>query len=299
MMFKSLPPDTVVFDQATLLHARMEKSNGQRRLARARTWRLGPEVFAPDSISPRLADPESLRQTIRRLRQDAGEFDAAFVLLPDSWFRMSILELKGLPERWAEADEMVRWTFRRSIPTRPDDLRIGWQPLPKINGSSRVMVAAASEKTLAAIEESFAAEQIRVGLIEPTGLNVWNAVASRQNHAADRMFFYFRGEELTMTYFSGASPVFHRSRTVGSERPVEKELKLSASYVRSKLQPARLEECIVSGSRLEPSLLDTIAEQFGAPVRVASLSDFGLNSRTFDAVDVEAELMACLGVYVS
>lgn len=301
MWRKSLPCDVVVFDRNALLHARFERSKGPRRITRARVLRLAEGTISGDPVTPSISDQAALEQALRRLRQEAGEFEHALVLLPDSWFRLQILELPSLPDRAQEADEVIRWSFRRSLPSaRQDDLRIAWQRLERSNGLRRVLVIGAMEKTLRMLEEIFAAQQIRVDLIEPTGTNVWNAIMARQpQDTANRMFFYLRETEFTIALFTGATPLFYRSRPRGGERTLLQEIRLSASYVRDRLQMPSVAESIVVGHRVEPAESSAISDAFAAPVRVVTASDLGIQSRALDAADCDAELMAGLGVYTS
>ncbi|HUO84752.1 MAG TPA: hypothetical protein VM534_06515 [Thermoanaerobaculia bacterium] len=299
-MIRRKNPDVLVLDRSSLLHARVERQNGHRNLSRARVYRLGDETFTADAISPSLSSRGSLEQAIRRMRAEAGEMEQVFLLLPDTWFRLGILEMPSLPDRRQEADELVRWTFRRTFPGRPEDLRMTWQAVGRENGTTRVVAAGAAEKTLRDIEQTLAAQEIHVSLIEPTGLNIWNAFASREpSSGAARMFLYLREEEFTMALFSGSMPLFHRSRMLSAERPLEQELKLSASYVRTKLQPIRPESCLLASNVAEAGIEELIEQSFGAPLRRIALSDFGIQPRQFDAAEREIELLACLGVHSS
>jgi hypothetical protein len=152
-------------------------------------------------------------------------------------------------------------------------------------------------ETLAAIEKTFAAADIEIVLIEPIGINIWNAITMREsNTSRDRVFFYIREGEFTTAVFRGQQPLFIRSRNLNSERTIEQEIKLSANYLRDTLRTDSIEHCYLSGNRVDASVSAVIGSEFGAPVRTISLSDY--SERWPDGIGAyEAELTACTGVF--
>src|SRR5947208_6898388 len=130
------------------------------------------------------------------------------------------------------------------------------------------------DQTLAAIEKVFEAAGIAVVLIEPIGLNIWNAITTHEpNTSRDRIFFYLREGEFTTAAFRGAQPLFIRSRNLNSDRTIEQEIKLSASYLRDTLRTDSIQQCYLSGSELNADLGSIIGSEFGAPVHRVSLAD--------------------------
>ena len=299
-MRKGFPNDVTVLSPGTLLHVRLERVGAGIKPERTRVHRMSPGVFGSGVQTPPLADPEGLRQGILRMKNEAGDFSSVSVLLPDSWFRMNILEIKQLPERPSEADEMVRWTLRRTLPANQDELRIAWQLIEKSSSMNRVLVLGAAESTLEQIESVFAAEQIQVCLIEPVGLNIWNLLSDHEgDDGADRVFFYFRNGEFTTGLFRGAIPLFVRSRALSGERSVIQELKLSASYLRGKAQLNGIKRCWVAGSSLERWIIDAVHDEFRADVEILRLEDLAISPSSIDVEGFDAEIAGCLGVFSS
>jgi len=292
-MAQSFPADVIVLDEDALLHARLARGKKGPRIVQAKSYRLGANTFVPAVVTPQLTNESSLADAVRRLRVETGRWDRASVLLPDSWFRMNILELPVLPESAKDAEDMVRWSLKRTMPLDPMLLRIRYEVLSRTPSHTRVLAVSAIEQTLAAIEKVF-----DVILIEPIGVNIWNAITTREpNTSRDRIFFYVRDGEFTTAVFRGSQPMFIRSRNLKGERTIEQEIKLSASYLRDTLQTDSVEQCYLSGSA-NGELSSVIAAQFHAPVRTVSLAD--LSDGWPDGADpYESELAACTGVFTS
>lgn len=299
-MAGSFPPDVLVFDNDALLYARLGSSRRGIDVLQARAYRLPPDALTAGVLSPSVENATAIAETVRRIKRDAGRIDGVSLLLPDSWFRIHILEVQGLPDSRGEADEVIRWALKRSLPIRPEELRIAYQPVGRTASNVRVLVIAALEKTLATFEKICATEGIRVVLIEPIGMNIWNAITVRETPTQnDRIFLYLRNTDFTTAVFRGAVPLFVRSRKLTSERSIDQEIKLSASYVRGNFDAGRIEQCWVAGDRIDDALAGLVSEQFGAPVRKIALREFATPGPGVDTGAIEAELAACTGVFTS
>lgn len=299
-MASSFPPDVVIVEAGSLLHARFQGGRKNPQLSHLRHQPLPEGVFEPAVVTPTFQNSAALAESLRHLKSAAGKLDHVSILLPDPWFRIHLSDLNELPEKKEEADEMVRWTLRRSLPMRAEDLRIAYQALAKTNGSVKVLVLAAIEKTLALLEQTFREEGIEVALIEPIGLNIWNAIAAREAMTTgDRFFFYLRPGDFTTAVFRGQNPVFIRSRNLGTDRSVLQEIRLSASYLRNNLRWERLEQCYVAGNQTDQALLDAISQEFQTPVKRVTLRELVDVPEETGFQNHEAELAAAAGVFTA
>lgn len=295
-MSRSFPPDVLVLDHDSLMHARFGRGRSRPRLVNAKSYRIAEGTFTAAPVTPSLANEAALAETLRRLRAETGRWDKVSVLLPDAWFRMNILELPSLPDRSADALEVVRWSLKRTLPVPPDQLRVAFSVLSRENGGARVLVLSALDATLTAIERVFDAAGLDVVLIEPVGLNIWNAISVHEtDHAGDRIFFYLRDSDFTTAVFRGTQPLFLRSRNLSADRTIEQEIRLSASYLRDALSVDTFSRCYVAGPH-GAEVLSTLAGEFNAQVRNVSLRDFAEDVPP-GAHDLEAELTACTGVF--
>ena len=114
----------------------------------------------------------------------------------------------------------------------------------------------------------------------------------------DQGMGYVREGEFTTAVFRGAQPLFIRTRNLNSNRSLEQEIKLSASYLRDTVRTESVEQCYISGTA-NGEISSIISEQFGAPVRKITLADMTDESWPDNAGDYESELAAATGVFTS
>ncbi|MCU1350092.1 MAG: hypothetical protein JWO56_3122 [Acidobacteria bacterium] len=296
-MARSYPPDVVVLDTDGLLHARLGPGKKGPQILRAKSYRLPEGTFTSSIVTPDLANESALTEALRRLRMENGKFERVSLLLPDSWFRINIIDLPSLPQKGGEALEVVRWSLKRTLPIPPEQLRVAYEVLSTEANGVKVFVLSALDKTLAALERVFAAVGFEVVLIEPVGLNIWNAIAVREAATTgDRLFLYVRDTDFTTAVFRGQQPLFIRSRNLSGERTLAQEIRLSASYLRDTLQAGGIETCYLAGRAVDEELSRAIAAEFGGRIQAVALADM-VEQIPPDVVTHEAELAACTGVF--
>ncbi|HVT45716.1 MAG TPA: hypothetical protein VMT00_15155 [Thermoanaerobaculia bacterium] len=294
----TFPPDVLVFDNDSLLHARIERGRRGPQIVRAKTHALAADSFSV-GITPAPNNADAIAGALRRVRAEQGRLDAASVLLPDTWFRMNIIELASLPQRRSESEEMVRWGLKRTLPMRPEEFRMAWEQIDA-NGKIRVLVVAALEKSIRQLEQIFRNEGIDIALIESIGLNLWNAIVAREQPTdQERLFLYFRKRDFTTGLFRGTTPLFIRSRQLNGERTLLQEIRLSASYLRSSLQIEKVGRCYIAGNEIDRSVSELIEKEFGAAAQRVSLGDHAELADSVSATTIESELVACTGVFTA
>lgn len=295
-MARSFPPDVIVLDNQSLVHARFGRGKTNPRLVNAKTYRLGPDTFNASQVTPTLANEAALGETLRRLRNETGKWDKVSLLLPDSWFRINIIELPSLPDRDADAIDVVRWSLKKTLPIPPEQLRVTYSVLSRGTNGAKVLVLSALEATLAAIERLFAAAGFEVILIESVGLNIWNAITVRENgDAGDRLFIYLRDADFTTAVFRGSQPLFIRSRNLSADRTIDQEIRLSANYLRDTLSVDTFAGCYVAGEH-GTDVRGTLAEEFNTQVRTIALRDYAEDIPS-GVYGLDAELTAATGVF--
>jgi Tfp pilus assembly PilM family ATPase len=295
-MSRSFPPDVVVLDTDSLLHARFSRGKTNPRLVQAKSYRLAEDTFTAGMVTPQLTNDVALAEALRRLRMETGKWDKVSLLLPDSWFRINNVEMPALPTRENEAKDVVRWSLKRTLPIPPEQLRVSHSVLSRDANGAKVLILSALEETLAAIEKVFAAAGFEIVLIEPLGLNIWNAITVRESDTtADRLLVYLRDDEFTTAVFRGAQPLFIRSRNLRRDRTAEQEIRLSANYLRDSLAVESFASCYVAGES-GGDVYATLADEFHTEVRSVRLSDF-VEDAPSGVEGWDAELTACTGVF--
>jgi Tfp pilus assembly PilM family ATPase len=297
-MARNYPSDIIVLDTDGLLHARVSRARGAMQIDHAKAYRYpGAETFQTAVVTPDLADEASFSETLRRVRMETGKWDRVSVLLPDSWFRINLIELPALSDRPNEAMHAVRWSLKRTLPIPPESLRVAYEVLGRTGPAVKLFVLSALEKTLATIERLFSAAGIEVVLIEPVGLNIWNAITVKEQPTPkDRIFVYLRDHDFTTAVFRGSEPLFIRSRNLSGERTVQQEIRLSASYLRDSMQAVNVERCYLAGNRADEEVSAALASEFNAPVVPVTLRDHVAQPPS-QVMGMDAELTACTGVF--
>jgi Tfp pilus assembly PilM family ATPase len=297
-MARSFPPDVLVLDTESLVHARLGRGKNVLRVTQARRLAIAPGVFATSVVTPELVNEAAFGETVRRLRTDTGRWEKASLLLPDSWFRINLLDLPGFNDKQGDALEVLRWSLKRTLPIDPAELRVAYEVLSRTTTAARVIAVSAVDKTLASIEAVFAAAGVEIVMIEPIGLNLWNAIAVREAATAgDRLLVYIRDHEFTTAVFRAGQPLFIRSRNLTGERTVQQEVRLSASYLRESLRVDGFQNCYLAGS-VDEALQSTLAAEFNVPVRTIALRDFA-EEPPIEVPGLDAELTACTGVFTA
>lgn len=296
-MARAFPPDVVVLDTDGLLHVRMQRGKSGAEIATAKTYRLPEGTFGSSVVTPELANESALAEALGRMRAETARWEKVSILLPDSWFRINLVELPSLPDKPEAARDAVRWSLKRTLPIPPESLRVAFEILGKSPAGVKLLVISALEKTLATIEQLFNAAGMEVVLIEPIGLNIWNAITVREAATSnDRLFVYVRENDFTTAVFRGSQPLFIRSRNLNGERSLPQEIRLSATYLRDTLQSVAVERCYVAGNHAGSDVQAVLASEFSAPVVPVSLRDYAGGAPSHVS-DMDAELTACTGVF--
>jgi Tfp pilus assembly PilM family ATPase len=296
-MARSFPPDVVVLDTDGLLHVRMQRGKRGAEIVTAKTYRFPEGTFGSSVVTPELANESALAEAVRGMRAETGRWEKVSILLPDSWFRINLVDLPSLPDKPDAARDAVRWSLKRTLPIPPESLRVAYEVLGSSTAGVKLLVISATEKTLASIEQLFTAAGMEVVLIEPIGLNIWNAITVREPATTnDRLFVYVRENDFTTAVFRGSQPLFIRSRNLNGERSLPQEIRLSATYLRDTLQSMAVERCYVAGNAVGADVQAVLASEFSAPVVPVSLRDYASGAPTHLS-DMDAELTACTGVF--
>jgi len=299
-MARSFPPDIVVLDSDSLIHVRAGRGSKNPRVFCAKTYRLAPDTFHGGLVTPDLVNEQALVDALRRMKAESGgTWERVSVLIPDSWFRMNLLEVPSLPDKPAEALEVLRWSLKRTLPIPPEELRIAKEVLGPTANGVKVIVISAREKTLAAIERVFGAAGLEVVLIEAVGLNIWNAITAREAPTtSDRLFLFVRDRDFTTAVFRGNQPLFLRSRNLNAERTLGQEVRLSASYLRDSLGSEVFENCYVAGDIVDADMIEIVRKEFNAPVTRVMAREYA-DDLPGTAAGIDAVITACAGVFAA
>src|ERR1044071_2223709 len=145
LIARSYPPDVLVLDSNSLIHARVVKGKGAFSIQTAKSYRIPEGTIEPSVVTPQIVNEAALAEVLRRLKLETGRWDKASLLLPDSWFRINILELQALPDNPNEAQEILRWSLKRTMPIDAASLRLAYAVISR---GAQVKVPRGSRTTI-------------------------------------------------------------------------------------------------------------------------------------------------------
>ena len=176
-----------------------------------------------------------------------GRLTRASVVFPDSWARILPIDFDTLPESEEAVRDMVLWKLKKLLPGISEDLAVVFEQMPKAGegGELRLLVAAAPQEMLRSIEQSFEALGVRVGMLAPASLVLFEGLSPLLGPLAggDYGLLHRSPGSLVFVIARDGNPVFFRQRPEeeGEEgEDQEQEVRLSLSYYFEKLHGGAL-----------------------------------------------------------
>lgn len=134
------------------------------------TRAVGGGAVTPSLAATNVADAASLRQAVAdALAAVAGRSRDVIVVIPDAAVRIFLLDFDTLPDRTAEADAVVRFRLRKSLPFDVEQAQISYQASRR-NGAVKVVAAVASTAVLEEYEALFRDAGYNPGVVLPSML---------------------------------------------------------------------------------------------------------------------------------
>ncbi len=198
------------------------------------------EVLGEGPLGAPMRKPQVFRGVVEDLMsQFPGPVKEASLVLPDSWFRLVFTELAELPRKAQARDDTLRWTLKRLVPFRVEDLRISATevtPFPAQEQPLRLLIGFAIELLIAQIEDAFAAAGVEIGRIVNTTL----ALAASLDRAVEARdlagLVAVYPDAYTLSFFRRGEPLLYRYKATGeasvSGPAVHRDLRLTDSFLR-------------------------------------------------------------------
>ena len=274
---QSAPPHVFAVDASGLTYAQFGRGD-RSELEHYVHWELEPESFLDGPLGGPVRDLERFSQGIVA---SVGELDPkpqrASLVLPDQWLRLVFAEADELPSRPQVREEALRWTLKRLVPFRVEDLRIRGMNVPRLADQeqpNRLLLGFGMELLLSQLESAFQAAGVRIGIISNASMSLLNALATAHD---DGLWLLVRcgDSDWNVMVAQGSTPVLYRykSRPVSSEDEagLVRELRLTRGFLDQKFSGGPLGRAVVaapdelqsSWSRWIESGLDLSAEILG------------------------------------
>lgn len=139
---------------------------------------LTPGSLVPDLIETNLKDRERVSQTIREaLGIVRGRSHDVIAVLPDTAVRVALLDFESLPTSRQEAEGVVRFRLKKSLPFDVDKAKISYDAQTSSTGL-RVIAAVALTSVIEDYESAFRDAGYTPGVVLPSMLAALGATAA-------------------------------------------------------------------------------------------------------------------------
>jgi type IV pilus assembly protein PilM len=131
---------------------------------------LAPGTVVPDLTESNLRDGSAVRQAIEStLGSISGRSRDVIAILPDTAVRVVLLDFEALPSKREEAEAVVRFRLKKSLPFNLDDARISYHAQTGGTGM-RVIAAVVLNSVLQEYESAFRDAGYNPGVVMPSML---------------------------------------------------------------------------------------------------------------------------------
>src|SRR6266853_1494854 len=155
--------------------------NGGHTLEACASNELSPGSVVPDLLETNLRQPdgvyEALRDTLGSL--GGGRSRDVIAVLPDAAVRVVLLDFDTLPAKREEAEGVVRFRLKKSLPFDMDKAKVSYQVQPS-NGGVRVVAAVALRHVVEDYEAAFRQAGYEPGVVMPSMLAALGAANAPQ-----------------------------------------------------------------------------------------------------------------------
>jgi type IV pilus assembly protein PilM len=135
-------------------------------------------AVAPDLTETNVLRGEALRYAIKSaLEEVAGRSRDVVVIIPDAAVRVALLDFETLPEKREEAEAVVRFRLKKSLPFDVEKARVSYQVQPGDSGKElKVIAAVGLASVLDEYEAAFRDSGYAPGVLLPSMLAALGAV---------------------------------------------------------------------------------------------------------------------------
>jgi type IV pilus assembly protein PilM len=143
------------------------------------TQELAPGSVIPDLVELNLRERNSVLQNVRESLGRIGARSRDIIaVLPDAAVRVVLLDFDALPSNAQEAESVVRFRLKKSLPFDVDKAKVSYQAQPS-NGGLRVIAAVALTTVVEDYEAVFREAGYSPGIVMPSMLAALGAADSK------------------------------------------------------------------------------------------------------------------------
>lgn len=236
------------------------KSDGSR--LDVHTWRkLERDLVRPSLTPGNIADPAALTQTIESALSAVGGRKRDLVaVLPDAAIRVLLLDFDSLPEKAAEADPIIRFRLRKSVPFDADHAALSFQSYRK-DAAVKVLAAVCPREVLNEYESVIRGAGYEPGVVLPSTLAALSAIEAQR----PTLLVKLDANYISIAIAQGNEIIFYRTLDVPPSRSgtdIANEVYPSIVFFEDNYS-ARIEHIFLISSSLGEELAQALQEQTG------------------------------------
>lgn len=135
------------------------------------SYELSPGSVVPDLVEPNLRERNSVFQALRNtLGSVSGRSRDVIAVLPDAAVRVVLLDFETLPGNRVEAEAVVRFRLKKSLPFDVDKAKVSYQSQTSTSSGLRVIAAVALTSVVDDYESAFREAGYTPGVVMPSML---------------------------------------------------------------------------------------------------------------------------------
>lgn len=232
------PPHVFRVGPEELRYAAFEPGPEGWALVAERSVELPVEIFHTGVLGGPLREPEIFQGLVERLLEGVEIPDAASLILPDTWLRLTFTEIDELPRRRSQRQEVLSWKLKRLVPFRVEELRISAtavEPVPTQEAPQRLMIGFAIETLSSQLERALESAGVHVGRMTNDTLATLAALEHGISPADLVALVAVYGDSYTLTFVRRGEPLLYRYKAmtptgIGGE-VVARELRMTSSFL--------------------------------------------------------------------
>ncbi|HSS44498.1 MAG TPA: hypothetical protein VLO07_04070 [Thermoanaerobaculia bacterium] len=259
----------------------------------ARAFAYPPGTLGTGPAGTPLVTRDALAEAVEAGRRLAERrLSHASVVFPDSWARMLPIDFDASPGSVEAARQMVLWKFKKLLPGAVAEQTVVFRDMTPLAEQRRLLVAAAPAEVLRAIEQAFESLGVRVGMLVPASLALFEGFSSTlaSRAAGDYALLHRAPGSLVFIIARNGTPIFFRQRPAEQGNGAhDQEVRLSLSYYSEKLQGKGLSAAYLHD---EAPAGDSLTGAFRVPLEPLSGRLFQTDAAFGERIAAHPELMA-------
>ena len=248
--------------------------------------RLDPNSVRPALVPGNITNPSGLSQSISgALLAVGGRKRDVVAIVPDASVRVLLMDFDVLPEKLADAEPIVRFRLRKSVPFDADQAALSFQSYRK-PGTVKVLAAVTPREVREEYESAFRAAGYEPGYVLPSTLAVLNAVD------ADRPTLLVKsdGNYISVAIADANEVVFYRMLDIVPDRTgatIADEVYPSIVFFEDNYS-AKIERILLASTANTDDLKQALQEQTGVVPQTFDTGAYASHNLSGDGLPASA-----------